>query len=290
VAIVFSPLTPLLGGYDEEGNRNAMHKAVAGYHRMFFERNLPVDVLSARELSHDNVAQYKLVIVPYPLMLTDEEAKILKDYVSQGGHLFVEARPGWVDERGHAEPKIPGFDWDKMFGVRERQLIPAKEFPVKWGNSAFKAMTFQEQFDLESKSAHPVASLSDGSALAYENRYNKGDAIIFGGFAGQENYEHPLTMHPLAGILARWARLSQPKLQAPPLLELRQMHAPEGRWIFFFNHADKAVSVEFSRTLERPASAIREIVTAQKIHSAGRNLTMKTVVPAQSVRIYRIDF
>lgn len=290
VAIVFSPLTPLLGGYDEEGNRNAIHKAVAGYHRMFFERNLPVDVLSARELAHDEVQQYKLVIVPYPLMLTNEEAEILKDYVSRGGHLFVEARPGWVDERGHAEPKIPGFGWDQMLGVREKQLIPDKEFQVKWGDAEFRGMTFHEQFDLENKSAHPVAFLSDRTAVAYENHYNKGDAIIFGSFAGQENYEHPVPMHPLAAILARWAGLSVPKLQAPPLLELRQMYAPKGRWIFLFNHGDRPASAEFSRILEQPASGIREIVTDQKIQPAGKNLELKTEVPAESVRIYRIDF
>ena len=115
VGIVFSPLAPLVGGYDEEGSRTAMHKAVAGYHRMFFERNLPVDVLSSRELAEDRLSQYKLIIIPYPLMLTDEEARILKDYVSDGGHLFVEARPGWVDERGHAEAKVPGLGGTKCW-------------------------------------------------------------------------------------------------------------------------------------------------------------------------------
>ncbi len=164
VGIVFSPLAPLVGGYDEEGSRTAMHQAVAGYHRMFFERNLPVDVLSSRELAQDGIQQYKLIIVPYPLMLTDEEARILKDYVSNGGHLFVEARPGWVDERGHAEPKVPGFGWDEMLSVREKQLIPGKEFDVKWGSAQFKGMKFQEQFEVENKSARPVAFVGDGIA------------------------------------------------------------------------------------------------------------------------------
>src|SRR5207249_9782681 len=156
-AIVFSPLTPLAGGYDEEGSRTAIHESVAGYHRMFFERNLPVDVLSSRELAQDNLQQYKLVIVPYPLMLTGEEARILKDYVSDGGRLFVEARPGWVDERGHAQPKVPGFGWDEMLGVREKQLIPGKEFDVKWGAAQFKGMKFQELFNVEVQSARPLA-------------------------------------------------------------------------------------------------------------------------------------
>src|SRR5262252_3847289 len=191
VAIVFSPLTPLIGGYDEQGSRTAIHEGVAGYHRMFFERNLPVDVLSSRELAQDHLERYRLVIVPYPLMLTEEEARILKEYVSGGGHLFVEARPGWVDERGHAEAKVPGFGWDEMLGVREKQLIPTKEWEVKWGDAQFKGMTFQEQFEVGDHSTHPLAIAPDGSPIAYENEYRKGKAIIFGSFAGQENYLHP---------------------------------------------------------------------------------------------------
>jgi beta-galactosidase len=290
-AIVFSPLAPLLGGYDEEGSRTAIHKALAGYHRMFFERNLPLDILSSRELAQDDLQQYKLVIVPYPLMLTRDEASILRDYVFNGGRLFVEARPGWVDERGHAEANVPGFRWDEMLGVREKQLIPAKEFEVRWGAVRFKGMKFQEQFEVEDKSARPLAFSADGSPIAYENHYGKGRAIIFGSFAGQENYERPASMHPLAGILVRWANLSEPNLRAPGRLELRQMYAPgKGRWVFFFNHANRPASVEFVRSLEKPASSIREMVTGQEIASTGSKLDLKAQVPAQTARIYRIDF
>jgi len=290
VAIVFSPLTPLVGGYDEEGSRTAMHEAVAGYHRMFFERNLPVDVLSSRELSKDNLEPYKLVIVPYPLMLTGEEAALLKAYVSGGGHLFVEARAGWVDETGHAQPRVPGFGWDEMLGVREGQLIPTKQFTVKWGAAQFQAMALQVEFEVEDPSVHPIAVTSDGTPIAYEHRFHKGNAAVFGGFAGQENYERPFRMHPLAGLLAQWASLSAPNLRAPQQLELRQMCAPKGRLVFFFNHADEPASVEFGRTLERPASRIWEIMTSQVVTPTGTELTLKASIPAQSVRIYRIEF
>jgi beta-galactosidase len=290
VAIVFSPLTPLLGGYDEEGNRNAIHQAVAGYHRMFFERNMPVEVLSSRELQQDDLQQYKLVIVPYPLMLTEEEANTLKQYVSDGGHLFVEARPGWVDERGHAQAKVPGFGWDQMLGVREKQLIPGKAFDINWGNARFRSTKFQEQFEPESDSARPQAFTADGTPVAFDNRYNKGEAIIFGSFAGQENYEHPVAMHPLTEILAQWASLSHLDLHAPPLLELRQMQAPQGRLVFLFNHGDRPAPVEFHRKLEKPAAKILEITTGKTLSPTASVLDVKAEVPAQSVRVYRIDY
>lgn len=289
-AIVFSPLVPLLGGYDPSGSRNAIHQAVAGYHRMFFERNIPVDVLSSRELARDDLQQYKLVIVPYPLMLTSEEANALKSYVAGGGHMFVEARAGWVDGRGHAEPTIPGFGWDEMLGVREQQIIPAKEIRVKWGSAQFSAMRFDEQFGVESPSAHAVAFTTDGAPIAYQNSYGKGSAIILGSFAGQENYLHPVSMNPLGGILADWAGLSKPDFHAPALVELRQMYAPKGRFVFFFNHTDKPAAVAFSRRLEEAASSIRELMSGQQIPPTGASLNLHAEVPPHSVRVYRIDY
>jgi beta-galactosidase len=289
-AIVFSPLAPLLGGYDAYGGRNAMHQAIAGYHRMFFERNIPLDVLSSRELVTENLRRYKLVIVPYPLMLTENEATVLKQYVAGGGYLFTEARPGWVDERGHAEPIIPGFGWHEMFGVREKTLVPGKEFQVRWGDARFTTMSFLEQFETAGPSAKPVAYSDDGAPMAYENKYEQGSAIVFGSFAGQQNQQKPVPLHPLADILAKWAGIVAPGFKAPALVELRQMAAPNGRLVFFFNHSNSAATVDFHRSLEKPASAVTEISTGQKLQITGTQLEIKAEVPAESVRIYRIDF
>lgn len=289
-AIVFSPLAPLLGGYDAYGSRTAMHQATAGYHRMFFERNIPVDVLSARELSAEKLRQYKLVIVPYPLMLTRQEADALRQYVSDGGHLFSEARPGWVDERGHAEPIIPGFGWHEMFGVREKRLIPGKEFQVRWNNASFATMSFLEEFDTMRATVRPVAFAEDGTPIGYENRYGRGSAIVFGSFAGQENQQNPVAMHPLGTILAEWAGLSEPKLKAPALVELRQMSSPQGRLVLFFNHSNKASDVDFQCPLEKSARSITELLTAQKIQAVGSRFDVKAVIPADGVRVYRIDY
>jgi beta-galactosidase len=289
-AIIFNPLLPLLGGYDEQGSRTAIHQAVAGYHRMFFERNLPLDVLSSRELSQSRLQLYKLVIVPYPLMMTSDEAHVLKRYVEDGGHLFVEARPGWVDDRGYAEPKIPGFGWDQMLGVLEKELIPEQELTIKWGSQTFKSMAFLERFDPQNSSAKAVAYSADGTPVAFESNFGKGSTIVIGSFVGQENYREAIEMHPLAAILADWAHLTKPALHAPALLELREMQATSGRFVFLLNHGQSPATVEFTRALEKPASRIREIASAQEVRPTGTSLTIRSEVPAQAVRIYRIDY
>jgi len=129
---------------------------------------------------------------------------------------------------------------------------------------------------------------ADGAAAAYEHVYGKGSALLLGTFAGQQNEAKPVTMHPLGEILAKWAGLAQPEWKALALVELREMDGDKGKFVFLFNHGEKAAEVEFAQTLARPAANVREIVTAETWETEGKRF-MKTGVPAQAVRIYRID-
>ncbi len=290
VALLFNSLTALAGGEQHSGNRWAMRDSLAGYHRIFFERNIPVDFLSGRALSSDQLERYRLVIVPYPILLTAPVAAMLEDYVRQGGHLFVEARPGWIDERGYAEPIVPGFEWHQMFGVREQSVTPRAEFRIRWGNSEFAGATFEERFEVLDEGARALAFFEDGSPAAFERKHGKGSAIILGAFAGQINETKPTAMHPLGEILARWAGLAIPEPQSSAPVELRELYAPSGRFVFLFNHGKEASRVDYALKLEKPASRIRELMTGQSLEAQPNHIRLRVEIPAQSVRIYRIDY
>ena len=289
-ALIFNALTTLVGGEQHSGSLSVMRDATAGYHRMFFERNIPLDFLSAQNLSFEDLETYKLVIVPYPILLTARLADILDRYVRGGGHLFVEARPGWVDERGHAQPVIPGFDLQRLFGVREQSVAPRAEFRVRWGQAEFPAATFEERFEIVQPSARPVAFFEDGSPAAYESSYGKGSAILLGTFAGQINETKPVDMHPLGEILERWAGLERPALTSTAPIELKQLLAANGRVVFLFNHGVQPASVEYSSILEKPARRVRELVTDQSIQPSAGQFVLRAQLPPQSARVYRIDF
>ena len=295
-ALVFNPLAPLVGGEQNSGNRGAMRDTAAGYHRMFFERNLPLDFLNARFLQPEQLQDYKLVIVPYPILLTANAAAMLEQYVRNGGHLFVEARPGWVDERGHAQPIIPGFDWHRMLGAREKSVMPRGEFRVRWGDADFAAGTLEERFEalggseaLE-RAARAVAFFEDGSPAAFERAHGKGRAIVLGAFAGQINEAKPAAMHPLGESLARWAGLTPPELRASAPVELQQLRGRAGRLVFLFNHGGGVARVEYACALEKPASRIRELVTGESLETSGERFRLRAEIPAQAVRVYRVDY
>jgi len=289
-ALLFNPLASLVGGEQNSGNRLAMRDATAGYHRMFFERNLPLDILNAQLLSADELRPYKLVIAPYPILLTQSAATLLEQYVRDGGHLFVEARPGWVDEHGNAQPIIPGFNLHRLFGVREKSIVPRAEFSVRWGHARFAAATFEEHFEVLDPAAHPVAFFDDGSPAALERKEGKGSALILGAFAGQINETKPAAIHPLGEILPQWAGLTRPELVATAPVELEELRGPAGRLVFLFNHEGEPARVEYSSALEKPAAHIRELVTGAALEPSGNRFRLRTEIPQQSVRVYRIDY
>lgn len=289
VAVVFNPLVPLLGGEQAYGDRRSIHRAIAGYHRMFFERNIPVDFPSAREIDAASLARYKLVIVPYPILMTAPMAKALEQYVAGGGRLFVEARPGWQDERGHAEPILPGFGWHEMLGVRETEVRPVKEVEVRWGDRRFPGTSFAERFERLDPGARVVATYPDGEPAAYERAHGKGWALLLGTFAGERNQQDPIAMHPLGDALAEWAGLEKPALTSSAFVELRRMAGPSADFVFLFNHAAAGAEVDLSVPLAAAPSAVRELVTGETLLPSGRTFAVKTTIPGETARVYRLD-
>ena len=312
VAIVVNQLTNLIGGAGHLYNRGAVSRSLSGYYRIFSERNVPVDFVNAAELSAAQVKPYKLIVVPYPILMLSNEAAVLEQYVREGGHLFTEARAGWVDERGHAQEVVPGFGWERMLGVRESSVTPKPELQVRWGDRPMAGAIFEERFTALTADAKPLAYFDDGSPAAFEHRYEKGSAIVAGTFFGLANEtpealsrqranivvgnEAPANadsrpgLHPLGGFLITWAGLAPPELKSDAPLDVQQLVADSGRMLFAINWEARPAAFTVALPLEKPARQVREITTGAVVPGAGNRIEIRADVPAQGVRVYRVDY
>src|SRR5690606_6203044 len=81
VALVYNPLSQMVGGTRRVGNQDGHINSLIGYYRFLTDQNIPVDFIHRRDLESGDVSQYKLVIVPYALMITQKMADGLKKYV-----------------------------------------------------------------------------------------------------------------------------------------------------------------------------------------------------------------
>lgn len=309
VAILFNHLTTLIGGAGHVSSPAALRDSSAGYHRMFFERNIPVDFISAREFDAASLGKYKLIVAPYPILMMADVASALEKYVAAGGHLFVEARPGWVDDKGYAQPVVPGFGWEKVFGVRERAVTPKPETKIRWMSASsatpslsheaaeFTGARFEERFEILEPTVRPLATFDDGTAAAFQHEYGKGSAVILGTFAGQINETKPQAMHPLGDFLALWAGLTRVSLDAPVGVEVQRLVSDKGEMLFFFNHGDKDVMYDYKGMPLRQDANYFDVLKnfeLPRLYAGGGQrifgVRVMGPIPAHGVTVIRVNY
>jgi beta-galactosidase len=308
VALVYNPLSQMVGGEQQSGPENGHRDSLFGYYRALLENHIPVDFIHRMNLEQGNYDQYKLIILPYSMMFTREAAKGVKDFVQAGGMVVAEARMAWNDSRGFAEPVIPGMGLDEVFGVRETRVQMVERPGVVFSDStdfanvqaggSLEGAYFQESLEVPAGGrAKIIGMFEDGDIALTLNQYGQGQAMMIGSFLGLAYHQEPTSLNrqfirnllDVAGI--------QPPLRAPAgepgetPVEIRLMEHPEGRMIYFLNHSGEDRQVEISLNLPGGGPRrVEEILTGESVESQMKDglYYMTGSVPARDVRIYGI--
>ena len=90
----------MVGGHRRTSTQDGHINSLIGYYRFLTEQNIIVDFIHRRDVESGDLSQYKLIIIPYALMITREMAHGIEKFVANGGYAFSEARLAWNDEQG----------------------------------------------------------------------------------------------------------------------------------------------------------------------------------------------
>jgi len=101
--------------------------SVRGWYRLLWDASIPVDFVEMSQLNEERVADYKALILPFPVLLSDADGDNLGAYVNQGGNLISEACPGRFDEFGFARRGEIASALAELFGVRHAGLTLIRE-------------------------------------------------------------------------------------------------------------------------------------------------------------------
>ena len=280
VAIFYDRLSYLVGGSQSSLSNlgNAERDSLEGIYRAFFEKQIPVDFVHSPALDQRHLDQYKILFLPYPVMLSESVGAAVKQYVADGGTVVAEARLAWNDERGFASPVIPGFGLDQVFGAREQVIRPRDETHLLIqdgaGLSGFKAgdavaaAAFEE--DLEPLAGGRVlARFPDRKAAIVETSYGKGRAILIGSFAGLAyQRKHDATTARFLVSLAQAAGV-EPQVQVSGAgasdLEVRRLVSRDRQFVFVFNHGSETADASISLRLPWRAKEGLDVVPNQDV-------------------------
>jgi beta-galactosidase len=307
VAVVYNPLAHFVGGRQRTvAYAGAQGEAAGiendswmGVYRALFPTSVPLDYVHVLDLGA--LSQYKLVILPYPLMLPASAVAPLREYVRQGGTLVAEARMGWSNESGTASDRIPGMGLWELMGCRESAVqVPAGgRTSLRWseafaglkGGEALPARWYEETLEPLGTVSRVVARFADGGAGAVASSFGKGKTLMLGSYVSAAYATHPSSEAErfYAGLL-EWAGVSLPVSGASRTVEVRTLESGADTLAFVFNHGE-ASTVNVG--LRMPAGAWRAVDVVEggavELRRDGEFLRLQTPMAKSGVRVLRIS-
>jgi beta-galactosidase len=309
IAVLYNPLSHMVGGqqqFTSEGQPiggNTLSESLQGIHRAFFDAGYTVDFVHVRDLAGDVLRGYKLLIVPYPVMMAKEHQAKLVEFVESGGVMLAEARFGWIDERGFSSDVIPGGGLDQLVGCREAQVVPLRKasaitiakahpaLPSLAKGDRLDTVYFEESFDVFGAKSEVLAEIEDGRPAMVYAPHGKGGAIIVGSFVGAafHHFHNPNNAKLLTG-LAQWLAVARPvevrSSEPGVLVEARVLEGDGYRLLFGFNRGQKSTSARFALAANGPGTSVRNLETGQAVAfeaEQGRLIVEQTLGPQQVV-------
>lgn len=257
VAIVYNPLAYLAGGNTVAPGQR-VREALQTHFKAFWERSIPVEFLHVDDVIAGRTSPYKIIFLPYPLMLPAAAADKLRDFVAAGGTLVSEARPAWNDERGFAHLRIPGAGLDAVFGAREALLRSPQSTEFTYRGEHVTGNVFEEHLEPYA-GTEVLATFAGGQPAMTKAHYQKGSAVLIGTFLapGQASTGRFLA------ALAEDAGVRLPVPVSNPAVEARILEGNGYRLLFLLNSSEKSQAVKV--TLPGPG---RDLLTGRQTGGA----------------------
>jgi beta-galactosidase len=214
--------------------RFSYEKQIHDLYHGFFTQNIPVEIVSEK----DEIANFKLVIVPAMYILSKNTATILERFAASGGIVVFTPRTGVKDlDNKVVNLKLPGLV-SKMAGVEIEDYVSMpinEDNKVQFGlpnlEGSFSACAWADILD--PTTAKPIAwYLQDYYAnkiAATINTFGDGQVIYLGTLGDASFY---------AGVSQWLIELTklQPLLESPPGVEIAERWQGAQRLLFVLNH------------------------------------------------------
>jgi len=200
IGLVFVPEAEIFN-YMQQGSTDFYAQSIRGAYQAFFDSNIQADFVSI-----DDLNEYKIVYLPYPVMMKQETVAKLRRYVEQGGTLISEGLPAYFGDHGHVGTVQPNYGLDELFGARESyvEFLPdlSDELMLEVKGAKIYGRYFRQDYELRGGTA--AGHHSNGSIAAVENKFGQGRTLLIGSFPGGGYYLHhaPATKNLFAGLLA----------------------------------------------------------------------------------------
>lgn len=280
LGIVFIPESEIFN-FAQQGATEYYAQSIRGAYQAFFDSNIQADFVALQDIE-----KYRLIYLPYPVMLKQETVDRLRVYVQNGGTLISEGLPGYFGDRGHVGTRQPNFGLDKLFGAREKyvEFDPdlSDQLTLEVRGNKIYGRYFRQDYDLLSGRA--VGHYANGNIAAVENAAGNGRTLLIGTFPGAGYYlHHAEPTRKLFSQCLQMAGVAQRVTVDSRTVQARLHTSDSSRILWLTNPAREPMKVSVTLTdLDPPFHSAEDLWAGAPILASGRTLTV-TVPPRDAV-------
>lgn len=216
------------------------------------ECHAPLDYVNVgwKGIDQKHLGQYDVIVYPHATIANERTAKLLTEYVKQGGTLLMGARSGYKDMRGQCPmTPVPG-PFAELFGITVDDFTHLSPYdpPVtaSYNGHPIEMATFNDVLTITAKSCAALATYDNmyyaGKPALTENKLGKGRAMYFGaGFsaAACKRFLIELGQAEAFGAL----------VGAPPCVEIAAREKDGKRYLFCLNFMGESVRLDIKKPL-----------------------------------------
>ena len=272
VALIFAPESELFN-YVQQGDTNHYAQSIRGAYRAFFDSNIQADFAAV-----DDIGQYQIAYLPYPLMLNSDTIAKLRAFVEKGGTLISEGLPGYFGDHGRVGPAQPPPGLDSLFGAKEKYVeftpdlldnlrldVNGHEIPGRYFLQEYQPTT-----------GRAAGSFKNGHVAAVANKLGKGQTLLIGTYPGAGYF-----LHPSEGSRKFFASLiefgkGEPGLRTDNSAVQARLHSGSGGtylWVTNPTRSRAKVSVSFSQKAPAFAKAV-DVWSGTSIGTEGKKIVV----------------
>jgi beta-galactosidase len=289
---------------NERSTTKFMYESIAGTYKVLYESNITADILRMdRDISLEALKSYKILFLPFQIVMRQEIADVLKEYVKQGGWVVADARTATVNDLDFAYRINPGAGLDTLFGAVRTDWVGQK---IYWkvminkngGDTPYTVdgKYFRDQLHITGKMDVLGTFAEDGAPAIIKHSFGKGVAILSAIPLGASYYgkpENPINkllwlFTKEAGVIpdARFASKDE------SFLDLKVHSSENAQIIYAINSEDhsKAGVIEMFAGSHK-AKSVKNIVSDENMQFKQDNgiLSIPLTIDKQTVQVILVE-
>jgi len=260
------------------GAADMLTKAIKGIYYACWSHNYPVEFITPELLAQGKGQGYRLLLLPFMMLVTPLCAQALTDYVSKGGSLVAFAKCGMLNEKSWTWHNRPG-GLTELFGAKETRiaksdavtLAPLPDMEIFDGiPGRLKGYWHRQDFAL-GEDVQVLACYEDGKPAVTLNRYGRGRAILFGThFDAAALAPEAADQRRVFANLAELAGIERPfHLEGGPLLDghLLSAQGQQERLFVLINHGPEPVLARVYLPGAPDSASVTDLFTEQPVNA-----------------------